>query len=43
MGSMATRKDLVDFLNNPKNAQNLNGLIEDLRRALMDYQVRIPK
>ena len=43
MGSMATRKDLIDFLNNSKNAQNLNGLVEDIRHALMDYRVCIPK
>ena len=34
-----TQKDLVDFLNNPENIQRLNGLIEDIRCALMSYQV----
>ena len=43
MGSVATRKDLMDFLKNPENAWNLNGLVEDIRYALIDYQVCIPK
>ena len=43
MRSIATRKDLVDFLSNPENARNLNGLVEDIRHALIDYQVCIPK
>ena len=43
MNSMTTEDDLADFLNNPENAQRLNGLVEDVRYALMDYQVRIPK
>ena len=43
MGSMATRKDLVNFFSNPKNARNLNGLVEDIRHALINYQVCIPK
>ena len=43
MGSMRTRNNLVDFLNNPENAQELNGLVEDIRYALMEYRVCIPK
>ena len=43
MNSMTTEDDLADFLNNPENAQRLNGLVEDIRYALMDYQVCIPK
>jgi hypothetical protein len=43
MDSMTTQKDLADFLNNPENAQRLNGLVEDIRYALMDYQVCTPK
>jgi len=31
--------DLVKFLANPKNIQRINGLIEDIYEALMDYQV----
>ena len=43
MGSIATRSDLADFLNNPENAQKLNGLVEDVRYILMEYRVRTPK
>jgi len=43
MASTATRKDLSDFFKNPENAQKVNGLVEDVRYALTDYQVRIPK
>ena len=39
MGSMAIRNDLVDFLNNPENAQRVDDLVEDIRYALVDYQV----
>ena len=39
MDSMMAREDLVDFLNNPENSLRLNGLVEDVRCALMDYQV----
>ena len=40
---MTTQDDLVDFLKNPENAQMLNGLVEDIRYALIDYQVRTLK
>ena len=40
MESVTTQEDLVDFLNNPENAQRVNGLVEDVRDALMGYQVR---
>lgn len=43
MWPMMTRNDLADFLNNPENAQGLNVLVEDIRYALMDYQVCTPK
>jgi len=39
IGSMAARNDLANFLENPENAQKLNGLVEDIRYALIDYQV----
>ena len=39
MNSITTRNDLVDFLNDPENTQTLNILVEDIRYALMDYQV----
>ena len=43
MGPMKTRSDIVDFLSDPENAQRLNGLVEDIRYALVDYQVCVPK
>jgi len=39
MHSITIQKDFADFLKNPENAQKLNGLVEDIRYALMDYQV----
>ena len=30
------------FFNNVENAEKLGGLVEDLRDAIMDYQVRVP-
>jgi hypothetical protein len=38
---MATQRDIVQFLNNTDNAQKLNGLVDDIREAVIDYQVRI--
>jgi len=43
MDPMTTQKDLVLFLKKPENAQKLNGLVQDIRYALMDYQVCFPK
>ena len=43
MESMASQNDLVGFLNNPKNSQRVNLLVEDIRYALMDYQVHTLK
>jgi len=43
MDSVAARKDLADFFKNPDNVQEVNGLVEDIRSALTDYQVRAPK
>ena len=40
---MAAQKDIAGFLNNADNAQKLNNLVEDIREAVMDYQVRISK
>jgi len=37
------QKDLVLFLKNPENAQNLNNLVQGTLCALMDYQVCTPK
>jgi len=35
----ATQKDLSLFLKNSENAQKLNGLVQDIGYALMEYQV----
>ena len=37
---MATRKNIKQFLSNAGNAQKLNDLVDDIREAVMDYQVR---
>ena len=39
---MITQMDLTDFLKDPENAQKLNSLVEDIRYALMNYQVCAP-
>jgi len=31
--------DVMKFLANPKNAQRINSLVEDIHEALMEYQV----
>jgi len=36
---MATQKDIRQFLSNVDNAQKLNDLVDDIREAMMDYQV----
>ena len=33
--------EVIGFLTNPKNAQRVNGLVEDIHEALMDYKVYI--
>jgi len=38
---MTTQKDIAQFLNNIENAQKLNDLVDNIREAVMDYQVRI--
>jgi len=43
MESITTQEDLALFLKNPENAQKLNGLVEDIRDALIEYQVCSPK
>ena len=40
---MTTQKDIAQFLSNVENAQKLNDLVDDIREAVMDYQVRTPK
>ena len=37
---IAAQKDIVGFLGNADNAQKLNDLVDDIREAVMDYQVR---
>lgn len=39
MGLVIAQEDLTGFLSNPESAQELNSLVEDIRFALMDYQV----
>ena len=36
---MTTQNDIAQFLSNTENAQRLNGLVDDIREAVMDYQV----
>jgi len=36
---MATQKDIRQFLSNVDNARKLNDLVDDIREAMMDYQV----
>jgi len=36
---MTTQKDIAQFLSNAENAQKLNDLVDDIREAVMDYQV----
>jgi hypothetical protein len=43
LDSVTTRNDLAQFLNDADNGQKLNDLVEDLRDALMSYQVCIPR
>ena len=33
------QRKLVQFLTNTENAQKINSLVEDIREALIDYQV----
>lgn len=37
----AKEGETVRFLTNPKNAQRVNGLVEDIRESLRDYHVCI--
>ena len=43
MNTVMTRNDLADFLNDSENTQRLDGLVEDVRYALIDYQVSTPE
>jgi len=39
--AMTTQNDLASFLNTPENSQRVNNCVEDIRYALMEYQVCI--
>jgi len=39
MNPITTKKDLALSLKKPENAQKFNDLVQDIRYALMDYQV----
>jgi len=43
MESITSHENLALFLKSPENAQGLNGLVEDVRDALIEYQVCSPK
>ena len=43
LGLMTTRSDPTDPPNKTENEQKLNGLLEDIRYAFVDYQVRTRK
>ena len=43
LDSITTQNDLAQFLSNSKNAQELNGLVEDIHDAFIGYQVCAPK
>jgi len=36
---LAEQGNVEGFINNPKNADNLSGLVVDIHDAVMDYQV----
>jgi len=40
---MTTQNNIAQFLSNTENAQKLNDLVDDIREAVMDYQVRTPE
>jgi len=37
---MTIQGDIARFLSNAENAQELNDLVDDIREAVVDYQVR---
>ena len=39
---LAEQGKITGFLTNAENAQRINSLVEDIRDAMMDYQVRVP-
>jgi hypothetical protein len=43
LDSITTQNNIMQFLNDSKNAQKLNSLVGDIHDTLMDYQVSAPK
>jgi hypothetical protein len=43
LDSVISQEDLVQFLNDTENAEELNILVEDIRNALLAYQVCTPE
>jgi len=43
MDTMVAHENFAHFLNIPENAQRVNHLVEDVRYALMEYQVCAPE
>jgi hypothetical protein len=43
LDQMTTQKDVAQFLSNTENAQKLNELVDDIREAMVAYQVCTPK
>ena len=43
MDSVVAQSGLTDFTSRLEDTWKVNGLVEDIRRALMDYQVCTPK
>ena len=39
---LAEQGKVTGFLTNAENARRISGLVEDIRDAMMDYQVRLP-
>ena len=39
---LAEQGRVTGFLTNAENARRINGLVEDIRDAMIDYQVRLP-
>ena len=42
LGPLAERGMITRFLNSTEDTDKLGGLVEDIRDAIMDYQVRPP-
>ena len=39
LASLAEQENITGFLTSAENVQRINGLVEDIREALLDYQV----